>query len=112
MVKPKTTRWMRGNPHQAFARAKGRAKKKGLVFSLSDAAFFALFVKPCAYCKHAFDRGWGHGLDQKVPGAGYTKNNAVPCCWECNRIKSNKYTFEEMKKLGRTLSTIKKGRTK
>lgn len=102
--------WKRGDPHQAFVRGQYTAKRKGVYWSLSEAQFFALYLKPCVYCRFTFLRGWGTGLDQKLPGAGYTKENSVPCCAECNRIKSNRYTYQEMKKLGRVLRGLRKAR--
>lgn len=35
---------------------------------------------------------------------GHLKNNIVPCCYKCNTIKNNFFTFEEMKKIGKFLN--------
>lgn len=105
--KPRVSGWRRGDPHQAFIRGRAQAKLKGIAWTLTEAVFFELYLKPCTYCQFTFHRGWGTGLDQQVPGAGYTKDNVVPCCFECNKIKSNKYTHAEMKRVGKVLRLIK-----
>lgn len=32
------------------------------------------------------------GLDRKDPAGGYVEENIVPCCWKCNKMKSNMTT--------------------
>lgn len=47
-------------------------------------------------------------LDRKDNSLGYTKENVVPCCWNCNRIKSNIYSYEDFMKLSPILKEINK----
>ena len=69
---------------------------------------------PLVYNKHS--RYWGknntraHQLDRKDNDKGYLVDNVVPCCWECNRLKSNRFTYEEFMKLSPTLKEIMKSR--
>jgi hypothetical protein len=69
-------------------------------------------VETCCYCDQQViwaPRG-GRGatnLDRKDSSKGYSRKNCVVCCGECNRIKSNKYSYEEMLLIGATLKTIK-----
>jgi hypothetical protein len=52
---------------------------------------FTLFISlPCFYCD-----GKSSGLDKVENNKGYINTNIVPCCQECNRLKSDKYTCEE-----------------
>lgn len=48
-----------------------------------------------------------HHLDRKDSSQGYSVANCVVCCGDCNRIKSNVYTYAQMKVLGQTLKQIK-----
>ena len=36
--------------------------------------------------------------------------NVIPACYTCNTVRSNLFTMEEMKKLGKVISQIKKDR--
>ena len=64
-----------------------------------------VMVKPC-YC------GDTHriGLDRIDNSKGHTKDNTVPCCYECNCARNNNFSFEEMKVLGKTIKQIKENR--
>lgn len=39
-------------------------------------------------------------LDKKDPSKGYSMENAVPCCWLCNKTKSDAFTYEEFLEIG------------
>jgi hypothetical protein len=66
---------------------------------------FCKFVKSkqCFYCDE--NLAWmefsgsgsspAYNLDRKDNTRGYSKDNCVPCCIDCNRAKGNRYTFEE-----------------
>lgn len=45
-------------------------------------------------------------LDRMDNNKGYLINNVVPCCWYCNRMKSDIYTYEEFIKLSPVLKEI------
>lgn len=73
------------SPKQRMASYRQGARKRDLVFELSIVDFENLVHCSCTYCgsKHniGFDR-----IDNSI---GYTKENCVPCCITCNRMKSN-----------------------
>ena len=72
------------------------AKKLG--FSLSKDEFIKITSEICFYCKtepkqkvnRRFSNGTYiyNGIDRKDNSKGYTPKNAIPCCFICNRAKS------------------------
>jgi hypothetical protein len=88
-------------------------RQRGVVckrdFHLTLPALKIVSLLPCSYCgrepsnlfrrkykidgKYAFDPAPGmtlrySGLDRIDSEKGYVHGNVVPCCWECNKIKS------------------------
>lgn len=49
-------------------------------------------------------------LDRKDNNLGYSFDNIVPCCWNCNRMKSDIYTYDEFIKLSPILKEIHNGK--
>lgn len=41
---------------------------------------------------------------------GHTKDNVVPCCYECNCARNNNFSHEEMFVLGKAIKQIKEQR--
>lgn len=61
------------------------AKKRGYNFLLSHERFEGLIKLPCFYCGK--QPGNLNGVDRKDNSMGYTLENSVSCCKECNRMK-------------------------
>lgn len=72
----------------------------------------------CHYCGrelifHKHSRDWGknltraYQLDRKDNSIGYTFENSIPCCWTCNRLKSDIFTYNEFILLSPTLKDIR-----
>jgi hypothetical protein len=79
-------------PSTYYSVAKSNAKSRGIDFALSFQDFADLISKPCHYC------GAEHrGLDRVNSNLGYHRTNVVPCCYPCNKAKSNtsREKFEE-----------------
>lgn len=85
---------------------KFRAKKKNIEFELSVEQFDFLTNRKCFYCKTLPEKGYV-GIDRANNNIGYVSFNCVPCCWDCNRAKSNMsrkdfYKFRERFNLKKT----------
>ena len=73
------------------------AKERNLEQALTDEQMLAIHKKNCHYCgippsnTYLMPRGHGsytyNGIDRINNDIGYTLDNAVPCCWDCNKFK-------------------------
>jgi hypothetical protein len=61
-------------------------------------------IKDCHYCKNPIswkeytsvnNKNSAYYLDRKDNNKGYSSDNCVVCCTRCNRMRSNKFTYEE-----------------
>lgn len=63
------------------------AKRRNIDFNLTLEEFKLFWDKPCVYCATMIR---GVGLDRVDNTRGYTKDNVVPCCRDCNEMKMNR----------------------
>lgn len=75
-----------------------RATKNNMNFNFTDEEFREITQKDCYYCglsakdSNIFNyRGiyQYNGIDRINSSIGYEKDNCVPCCWNCNKMKSD-----------------------
>jgi len=97
-------------------------RRNNTSFKLTFEEFLEIIKeKQCHYCGEdliyeEYSRVWGklnsraHQLDRKNNDLGYTKENVVTCCWECNRLKSDRFTYEEFLQLSPILKKIQSER--
>jgi len=86
-----------GARNQVFARYTKAARKRGLVWELTDEVFDILMAGSCFYCgqlpSNTKTRRSGNfqynGIDRKDNSIGYVATNVVSCCRICNRAKSD-----------------------
>jgi hypothetical protein len=73
---------------------------------------FLTFVETteCIYCGATVEwpaynvrKHQGHNLDRKDSSKGYLLNNTVVCCWPCNNMKGNHFTFAQFMEIGKLL---------
>jgi len=79
---------------------KRNANSRSLPWKIDLNDYKALISKPCFYCGNKLGNVQteiGAGLDRLVNSLGYTKENVIPCCGSCNRIRSDIFTVEETK---------------
>jgi len=55
-------------------------------------------------------RGWSLEIDRKKPNFEYTKENCVWCCYWCNNAKTDEFSYDEFKKIGKVIESIWDGR--
>jgi hypothetical protein len=65
-------------------------------------------IEECFYCAEPidwarFESNGRYNLDRKDNSLGYSKENCVVCCKDCNYAKGNRYSFEEWVVMTRAL---------
>jgi hypothetical protein len=70
---------------ERYSHIVSRAKHRHIFCDISFEVFAALMKKPCLYC----GRLKVTGLDRKNSNVGYTLENCVSCCKNCNYAKNN-----------------------
>ena len=100
-------------PYEAvFSRLTEGATRRGIVVDLTFEEFMKFTSKgTCTYCGFTvvwYPRGndSAHNLDRKDNSKGYSSENCVVCCGECNRIKSDQYSYTEMLRIGSVLKLL------
>jgi len=93
--------------HNHYRHYINKAANRGLIFELTKDEFLDITSKPCHYCgvassitvkNHACCTTDGfyvcNGVDRVDSSKGYTLDNVVPCCTQCNIAKLNKNIAE------------------
>lgn len=74
-----------------------RCKRQGVEFKISYKIYVAKILKGCYYCGSSVRKEIGGGVDRRNNNLrNYTARNLVACCAQCNKIKSNMLTADEM----------------
>lgn len=80
-----------------FTFSKRHAARRGLEWEISKEDFVAKFSNlTCFYCDVIF-KTTGTGLDRADNSKGYTLDNVVMCCTDCNKHKLDTWTVQEAK---------------
>lgn len=111
-----------GEPYLFIYNELKNHRNRKVSFNLSFDEFLEIIKNnSCHYCEkeliyNTHSKVWNksnsraHQLDRKDNSKGYEKDNVVPCCWNCNRMKSDIYSYEEFKLLSPILKEIHKNR--
>ena len=105
--------WRRKNPYSIMSILKRNAKKRNIDFSITREEFIKWWTsqeQKCVYCDIPIERmavadrtkklSKRLSIDRIDNNKGYNISNIVLSCLKCNFIKSNLFTFEEMKEIG------------
>lgn len=92
-----------------FSKGKAAAKHRGIEWTLTFEEFCYLLEAVCYYCCNNLGKltESGYCLDRLDNSKGYTKDNSVACCWECNRIKGSFLSSKEMLEVAKLLVSLR-----
>jgi hypothetical protein len=79
-----------------LAKYRNTDKAKGLSNDLTEAFVERLLERPCDYCGTTEEP---RGLDRLDNSLGHLQANVVPCCAECNRIRSDIHSPDVMRRI-------------
>lgn len=97
-VKSMNREWSTKFPlKKRLTHAKDIAKRRGFKCDITNEQFISYWNSKCEYCYKAILNEKGIGLDRLDNNLGYTPENVVPCCGDCNYIKGDILTHAEMK---------------
>jgi hypothetical protein len=96
-MSPEQKRAFFEKPLRRYFSLTNRAKNGGLNCDISREVYFELIKSPCFYCAKSLEHEAGFSLDRIDNTKGYSLENVVPCCGDCNRIRNNILTSKEMK---------------
>jgi hypothetical protein len=82
-----TDLWSDNIRRPCYSSCKKKAVRQGVVFTLTKKEWDELTEEDCSYCKRSLPIKRWNGVDRVVPHVGYTIQNTVSCCGECNNDK-------------------------
>lgn len=108
------TRWHAANaarqetPRYRFYGLRTQARVRKIVCELSLEGYLKIIVlEKCFYCGGTLPK-LGSGLDRKNSSLGYTTENCVPCCTDCNMIRGkDRISHSEMIEVAALLNRLR-----
>ncbi len=90
-----------------------RCKREGRKFKISFRTYISKLKKGCDYCGASILQEIGGGVDRKNNLlTDYIAKNLIGCCKNCNKIKSDRLTWKEMKVAMAAVVEYRKGNKK
>jgi len=77
----------------ARSRANARKRKKAWEITIEE---YEKLIDLCFYCQKDVKLEIGTGLDRIDNAKGYLIDNVLSCCGDCNKMRGNYLTVEEM----------------
>lgn len=85
---------MNTSVEQLYNTYRERAYKKKISFELTIQQFYTFIRLPCKYCgkerSNKYNGLYYNGIDRIDNEKGYDAINCIPCCFNCNRAKSDR----------------------
>ena len=106
----------RDDPRRALMQIKNRAKRKGVLWKFTKSEWTQWYLeqkRTCEYCEILIGRvvneqvPSGISIDRKNNNGPYSEENCCLACYECNRIKGNSLTYDEMMYVGQNFQKPK-----
>lgn len=96
-----------------YAALKDQANQRNIDITITLDEYSAFIQdKRCLYCDGSLPE-CGSGLDRIDNTLGYTLHNVNPCCTDCNYVRGNRFTAQEMiKYIGPAVKAAKEDRAK
>lgn len=79
----------------SYSEYKNRAEQKEREFTLTEEMFEQEIMKDCYLCGKSNSDSHSNGLDRFDNAQGYTDENVLSCCGNCNYLKNN-YLYEDV----------------
>lgn len=93
----KHIRKLRTSPRYRYSSLQTRCKRENRVFSISYKTYVKKLTAGCYYCGADMSDEIGGGMDRRNNNnPKYTARNLVACCSDCNKVKSDRLTEQEM----------------
>jgi hypothetical protein len=79
--------WYRKSINSKLSASKVQAQKRHLIWDLTDDQAKDMMTSECTYCGYMNLDMITNGIDRLDSSKGYTSDNCVPCCKDCNYLK-------------------------
>lgn len=96
--------WSDNETKPNINKSKSKSKKQQRPFTLTQDEWDALIIANCTYCHRYRPENKWNGVDRVISADGYTPDNTVPCCHDCN-VDKGELSVEDMKKRNDQIAT-------
>ncbi len=100
------TQTIRTLPHR-FNSSRSKAKGRELSWSIDFENYELLQQSGCFYCSENLLNKTSVGLDRINNDLGYDLMNVLPCCGDCNKVRQDKLTVNEMTEVRQLLKYLR-----
>ncbi len=104
---------LRTRPEYRYKSLKLRCKREGRKFRMAYKSYVKKLNAGCYYCGADIKKEIGGGMDRlNNNNPNYFTRGLVPCCAQCNKVKSNQLTPNEMLVAMKAVIKFRKGKNK